>query len=63
MTKAPQFSVQADLYHFPYHYLPTLDDRGTIGIHTDALMGAGLYDLYELCTAIDRRASASRVVA
>ena len=29
----PRFDLQARLYAFPYHYLPTLDDAGTVSIH------------------------------
>ena len=28
-----RFEIQARMYAFPYHYLPTLDERGTLAIH------------------------------
>jgi SAM-dependent methyltransferase len=34
MTEAdPKNQIQADLYRFPYHYLPALDEQGTVSIH------------------------------
>lgn len=28
-----RLKVQSDLYHFPYHYLPSVDAAGSIAIH------------------------------